>query len=123
MRTLWLDEYVQSYEGFFSYPRNLANPDVPVLGTNVCNLIPPVDMAFIDADHETTAVLQDFMLLRPRLANRATLVFHDVKTWCSVRQFFDVLFADNVWNQQMKYFEFRPSGFDGLGVVKLCKDA
>lgn len=114
-------DFVQSHEGFFSYPRHVYSEDIPVLGVKACDIIPSIDLAFIDGDHETTAVLQDFMLLLPHLSNESTVVFHDLRAWRTVRQAILIFLQDDIWNQKMKYFEFKPSGFDGLGILKIDK--
>lgn len=82
-------------------------------------MLSPIDLAFIDGDHETIAVLQDFMLLWPHLSPDAADVFHDVKTWSTVRQAILTLFKDNRLNQILRYFEFTPSGVDALGMVEI----
>jgi predicted O-methyltransferase YrrM len=119
--TLKLDAYVQIHQGFFSDPREPAELGIPVLGRDLDEILPPVDLAFIDGDHATTAVLQDFMLLLPCLSDNATVVFHDIKTWPTVRQGLLTIFRDDLWKRQMRYFEFTPSGTDGLAMIEVRK--
>jgi predicted O-methyltransferase YrrM len=122
LKTLKLDNHVQIHEGFFSNPRDNIETNIPVLGRNIFDILPPIDFAFIDADHATTAVLHDFMLLLPHISPNATIIFHDVNTWPTVRQGILTLFQDAVWKNQMRYFEFIPKGADGLGVVEVNRN-
>jgi len=123
VKNLKLDSHVRIYEGFFSEPRQNCSSNIAVLGRSICDMVPPVDLAFIDGDHATTALLEDFMLLFPALASVATVIFHDVKTWSSVRKGILTIFQDDLWMNQMRYSEFVPSGIDGLAVVEVNKKA
>ncbi len=118
LKKLELDEYVEMHEGFFSHPRSSDRPDIPVLGPQAPSFLPPVDLAFIDGDHEAVAVLQDFMLSLPCLGPEATLVFHDIKVWRGVKQALVTILQDVIWKEHMRYFQFTPEGFDGLGVIE-----
>ncbi|MHA2283344.1 MAG: class I SAM-dependent methyltransferase [Promethearchaeota archaeon] len=117
LENLGLDGYVHMHEGFFSEPRKGNESSIPVLGKVASDFLPPINLAFIDGDHETAAVLQDFMLSLPLLSPNATIIFHDTKNWTSVRQAIFILFQDSFWKDQMRYFEFVPSGIDGLGMI------
>jgi len=121
LKTLKLDACVQIHEGFFSDPREPTESKIAVLGRKLDEISPPIDLAFVDGDHATTAVLQDFMLLLPRLRDNATVVFHDVKTWPTVRHAILTIFRDNLWKRHMQYFEFAPSGRDGLAMIEIRK--
>lgn len=119
LKRLGLKSAVRFHEGFFSAPNKIQESDV-VFGHSVAEVLPPVDFAFIDGDHSTWAVVQDFMLLLPCLSNKATVVFHDTKSWLMVRQGIALLFAGGMCeNYKMDYAEFVPSGFDGLGVMEI----
>jgi len=122
LKTLKLDRYAQIHKGFFSEPREPSRLPIPVLGKTVCGIVPSVDLAFIDGDHATTALLQDFLLLLPSLKPHATVVFHDTKNWPSVRQAILTLFQDKIFEQQMRYFEVSPPGNDGIGLVEVDKE-
>ncbi|MHA2283338.1 MAG: class I SAM-dependent methyltransferase [Promethearchaeota archaeon] len=121
LKVLNLDQYVQMHEGFFSHPRSGGNPDIPVRGPNASEFLPPIDLAFIDGDHEATAVLQDFMLTLPCLNTQANLIFHDVQAWLGVKQALVTIFQDIDWKERMRYFEFSPVGFDRLGLIEFNK--
>jgi predicted O-methyltransferase YrrM len=123
LNTLNVDGYVRIHEGFFSEPRENYHPSSSVLGRKIADLVPPVDLAFIDGDHETTAALQDFMLLLPHLNHNATVVFHDIRSWPTVRQAITTVFQDDVWKNQMCYYELSPSGYDGLGVIEVNRSS
>ncbi|MFQ5511447.1 MAG: class I SAM-dependent methyltransferase [Candidatus Krumholzibacteriia bacterium] len=117
---LGLERYVQIHEGFFSPPS--GDMEGEVLGPGASRLLPPVELAFIDGDHSTWSVIQDFVLLLPCLAPEATVVFHDTKAWRSVRQGIQIVLGSGMWEQyNMRYSEIIPSGFDGLGIVEISK--
>lgn len=122
VNTLELDAWVRIHEGYFSEPRGTVESNVPVLGKRVSEIVPHIDLAFIDGDHMTTAVLQDFMLLLPSLKPQATVVFHDIRNWSSVRQAILTLFQDKIYEQRMRYFKVSPSGNDGIGLVEVDKE-
>ncbi len=121
LKILQLDDYAELHEGFFSDPVGDIAPAIPRLGRKISEIAPPIDMAFIDGDHATTAVLQDFMLLLPYLSEKATVVFHDIHGWPTVRQGILTLFHDNALREQMQYFEFIPSGYDGVAMIEIHK--
>jgi len=121
LKTQGLDDRVRIHEGFFSDSRETYESRSPVLGRTISEIVPSVDLAFIDGDHATTAVLQDFMLLLPVLKHNATVIFHDIKSWPSVKQGILTIFQDDVWRKQMRYYELSPSGYDGLGIVEIHK--
>jgi predicted O-methyltransferase YrrM len=61
---------------------------------------PPVDFAFVDAEHTKDSTLAYFAALQPRLADRATLVFDDIdfdsemwEAWTEIRAHDRVLTA------------------------------
>ena len=121
LKNMKLDNYVNIYEGFFSHPKEIVDPEVAVLGTNAYEFLPPVDFAFIDGDHSTTAVLQDFMMVLPCLAKDATILIHDTNSSHSVRQGIQILLKDDILKNKIKYLEFIPSGINGLGVIEYCR--
>lgn len=119
LEKLKLDTCVQIYEGFFSDPREPYESEIAVLGKKLSEILPPIDLAFVDGDHATTAVLQDFMLLLPHLNQKATVIFHDIRSWPTVRQAITTIFQDDVWKSHMRYYEMSPSGYDGLGIIEV----
>jgi len=121
LKKLNLESIVRIHTGFFSDPRETTVSNSPILGRKISDIVPPVDLALIDGDHATTAVLQDFMLLFPCLKPRSTVIFHDVKTWPTVRQGILTLFQDEIFKNHMQYFNFVPSGIDGLAVIEINK--
>jgi len=112
-----LDEFVIMHEGFFSEPREVLPSGPSILGIHAVNFLPPVDFAFIDGSHTTLDVITDVRLLLPVLADTATLVFHDVTTWHSVRQAIHLMMGDDAWQHCFEYHDITPRGFDGLGVI------
>jgi predicted O-methyltransferase YrrM len=121
LERLGLDSFVRMHKGFFSEPREGNESGREVLGKKVTQIVPPIDLAFIDGDHATTAVLQDFMLLLPAFRDRACVIFHDAKRWPSVRRAIATVMQDKVYNQKMSYFEIEPAGVDGIGLVEIDK--
>ena len=119
---LGLDRYVEMHEGFFSAPRGLFDSDKPVLGPRLADLIPPIDLAFVDGDHATTAVLQDLLLVLPRLQKKATVLFHDARNCPSVREGILTFFQDGIFRGLSRYREMRPSAIDGVGVLDIDKE-
>ena len=119
LKVLNIDNYVQIHEGFFSEPRETYRSSSPVLGRKIADIVPPIDLAFVDGDHETTAVLQDFMLLLPCLNQNATVIFHDIKSWPTVKQAIAIIFQDDILKKRMRYYELSPSGYDGLGIIEV----
>ena len=117
LRQQQLDEFVTIHEGFFSEPREAPSPQPATLGYRAADLLPPVDFAFIDGSHATMDVLFDVRLLLPALADHATIVFHDVTTWHSVRQAIQLIMNDDVWQHCLEYHDVAPGGFDGLGIM------
>lgn len=122
LKKLDLDEYVTFHKGFFSPPKE-HNGTCEVLGNRAAEILPPIDFAFIDGDHSTSAVIQDFLLLLPCLGSKATVVFHDIKTWMSVRQGLQVLLSSDILEKYtVDCYMFTPSGFDGLGVMEVNRN-
>ncbi len=122
LKTLELDNHACVHTGFFSEPRENIGSKIEVLGRKISEMVGPIDLAFIDGDHATCAVLQDFMLLLPALSPHATVIFHDIGYWPSVRQAVVTIFQDTVYRQQMQYYEARPEGKDGLAIVEINKE-
>jgi len=121
LETLELDDIVKLHRGFFSAPMGAGEPGREVLGKRINEMTPPIDLAFIDGDHSTTAVLQDFLLLFPHLSTKATVIFHDATNWPTIRHAILTIFQDSLLSSQMRYFEFSPSGNDGLGMMRIQK--
>ncbi len=121
LTALDVDSCVRIHEGFFSEPRQTCQSDGSVLGRTISDIVPPVDLAFIDGDHEITAALQDFMLLLPVLNKNATVIFHDIRSWPTVKQGICTIFQDDLWKNRMRYYELSPCGYDGLGIVEVDK--
>lgn len=121
LESLQLDGYVEIHEGFFSEPRGGTDPDKPVLGKRISDIVPSVDLAFIDGDHATTAVLQDFMLVLPHMQKISTVLFHDIKSVYTVRQGILTFFQDNIYKYLFRYFEVAPSAIDGIGFIEIDK--
>jgi predicted O-methyltransferase YrrM len=119
LKKLDLDRHVQITEGFFSEPRGIDAHGIPVLGSQISEILPAIDLAFIDGDHSTPAVMQDFMMSLSRVKDKATVIFHDVRTWQTVRQGIFTIFQDASYRRSMRYFEFDPSGVDGLGFIEV----
>jgi len=120
-RALWtrlgVSHLIEVHEGFFSDPQDPSIRGAPVLGWRVAELLPPVDLAFIDGSHATVDVVSDFRLLLPALADKAVLVFHDVRSWHSVRQAIEIIMADEIWHDWLEYHDIEPCGLDGVGVM------
>jgi len=123
LQSLGLDDHACVHVGFFSEPRGSIGSKIEVLGRKISEIVPRIDLAFIDGDHATNAVLQDFMLLLPALSAHAAVMFHDVGWWPSVRQALVNIFQDTIYKQQMRYLEVSPQGKDGLAVVEINKEA
>jgi len=118
---LGLNDVVRIHRGYFSYPRGTAHPDANVLGKRISEIVADVDVAYVDGDHATTAVLQDFMLLWPVLKSRASVILHDTRTWVSVRQAIVALFQDPLYREKLRYYDIQPHGIDGIGVLEVDK--
>lgn len=122
-RALWsrlgVGHLIEVHEGFFSDPQDPALQGPPVHGLRVAEMLPPVDFAFIDGSHVTVDVLSDFRLLLPALADDAVLVFHDVKSWHSVRAAIEIIMSDEVWREWLDYHDIDSCGLDGVGVMHL----
>lgn len=121
VKRLELDNYVHIHNGFFSEPLEHLELKNDVLGRRISEIVPPIDLAFIDGDHATYSVLQDFILLLPALSTSATVVFHDTNTWASVRQAIAIILQDTISRQQMRYFEVHPPRKEGLGIIEINK--
>jgi len=118
---LHLDEYVEMHEGFFSEPRGGTDPDKPVLGKKISDIVASVDLAFIDGDHATMAVLQDFMLVLPHMQKKSTVMFHDIKSCYTVRQGIITFLHDSIYKYLFRYFEVAPSAIDGIAFIEIDK--
>lgn len=80
-----------------------------------------VDLAFIDADHSTSATIVDFMILKDSISLGGVVVFHDVFSWPTVAQAIAIILDDTHFYLRgtRAYFALdTKSGPDGLAALK-----
>ena len=121
LKELRQEDRVEIHEGFFSSPIQESKIGISAPGKSFIEGCPEIDMALIDGDHRTAAVMEDLLLLIPRLNEKACVLIHDVRSWKSIRHGIVPFFRDDFWKRHMRYGEFRPPGFDGIGFIEVDK--
>ena len=103
---LWNNETIpdDAKDTFADFERNIAGVKhlVKILRKNTADLTPedvepPVDLAFIDADHSYEATRMDARFIAPLMGANGMIAFHDSTTFAGVGQAVGEMLATSEW--------------------------